>query len=118
MNDERLAILREAAGVMTRSDNRDERANYSSFARQDAIFHDRIMEFAGNELIREMLTFQHTHFHIFRLMFHRRVTEEALGEHQTLLDAFAAHDPDAAENAMRIHIERSRDRLLPAFDEI
>jgi DNA-binding GntR family transcriptional regulator len=118
MNDERLAILREAAGVMMRSDNRDERANYSAFARQDAIFHDRIMEFAGNALIREMLTFQHTHFHIFRLMFHRRVTEEALGEHQTLLDAFAAKDPDAAADAMRIHIERSRDRLLPAFDEI
>ncbi|APO70857.1 GntR family transcriptional regulator protein (plasmid) [Rhizobium gallicum] len=118
MNDERLAILTEAAGVMTRSGNRDERTNYSTFARQDAIFHDRIMEFAGNELIREMLTFQHTHFHIFRLMFHRRVTEEALGEHQTLLDAFAAHDPDAAANAMRIHIEHSRDRLLPAFDEI
>ncbi|WP_455273685.1 GntR family transcriptional regulator [Rhizobium herbae] len=118
MNDERLAILKEAAGVMMRGDIRDERANYSAFARQDAIFHDRIMEFAGNELIREMLTFQHTHFHIFRLMFHRRVTEEALGEHQTLLDAFAAHDPGAAANAMRIHIEHSRDRLLPAFDEI
>ena len=25
-------------------------------------------------------------------------------------------DPDAAANAMRIHIEHSRDRLLPAFD--
>jgi DNA-binding GntR family transcriptional regulator len=116
MDDEKLAVLTEAAGVMTRSDNRDERANYSAFARKDAIFHDRIMEFAGNELIRETLTFQHTHFHIFRLMFHRRVTEEALGEHQRLLDAFAAHDPDAAAKAMRVHIEHSRDRLLPAFD--
>nr|WP_271898432.1 FCD domain-containing protein [Phyllobacterium sp. IY22] len=46
------------------------------------------------------------------------VTEEALGEHQTLPDAFATRDPDAAANAMRIHIELSRDRLLSAFDEI
>lgn len=118
MNADRLAILKDAAGVMSRSDTRDDRASYSAFARQDAIFHDRIMEFAGNELIREMLTFQHTHFHIFRLMFHRRVTEEALGEHQALLDAFAAQDPDAAQQAMRLHIEHSRDRLLPAFDEL
>ncbi|WP_064685934.1 GntR family transcriptional regulator [Rhizobium bangladeshense] len=118
MDNEKLAILTEAAGVMTHSDNRDERANYSAFARKDAIFHDRIMEFAGNELIRETLAFQHTHFHIFRLMFHRRVTEEALGEHQMLLDAFATRDPAAAASAMRIHIEHSRDRLLPAFDEI
>jgi len=118
MDAEKLAVLKEAAGVMTRRKDRDERVNYSAFARQDAIFHDRVMEFAGNELIREMLAFQHTHFHIFRLMFHRRVTEEALGEHQALLDAFAAGDPDAAAAAMRIHIEHSRDRLLPAFDDI
>ncbi len=74
------------------------------------------MAFAGNELIRQTLTFQHTHFHIFRLMFHARVTEEALDEHDAILAALAAADPDAAEKAMRIHIEHSRDRLLPAFD--
>lgn len=116
MDAERLAVLREAAGVMARRDSKDERLHYSTFARQDALFHDRIMEFAGNELIRETLAFQHTHFHIFRLMFHWRVTEEALEEHQALLDAFAAGDPDAAASAMRVHIEHSRDRLLPAFE--
>jgi DNA-binding GntR family transcriptional regulator len=117
MDAEKLLILQETAGVMSRRESQDERANYSAFARQDAIFHDHIMKFAGNELIREMLASQHTHFHIFRLMFHRRVTEEALREHQALLDAFAAGDPDAAAKAMRVHIEHSRDRLLPAFDE-
>lgn len=49
-------------------------------------------------------------------MYHRRVTEDALHEHQALMDAFAAHDPQAAAAAMRTHIERSRDRLLPAFE--
>jgi DNA-binding FadR family transcriptional regulator len=49
-------------------------------------------------------------------MFHWRVTEEALGEHRALLDAFAVADPVAAAEAMRRHIEHSRDRLLPAFD--
>jgi DNA-binding GntR family transcriptional regulator len=44
------------------------------------------------------------------------VTEEALDEHKALLDAFAAGDAKAAAAAMRTHIERSRDRLLPAFD--
>lgn len=116
MDAQKLAVLREAAGVMTRGDDADERLRYSNFARQDGLFHDSIMTFAGNELIRETLAFQHTHFHIFRLMFHRRVTEEALDEHQALLDAFAAGDAKAAAAAMRVHIERSRDRLLPAFD--
>ncbi|SHO66482.1 DNA-binding transcriptional regulator, GntR family [Pseudoxanthobacter soli DSM 19599] len=116
ITDERLAILREAAGVMSRRDGKDERLHYSTFARHDAEFHDKIMDFAGNQLIRETIGFQHTHFHIFRLMFHWRVTEEALDEHQALLDAFAAGDADAASRAMRAHIEHSRDRLLPAFD--
>jgi DNA-binding GntR family transcriptional regulator len=44
------------------------------------------------------------------------VTEEALDEHEALLAAFAAGDASAAEKAMRVHLEHSRDRLLPAFD--
>jgi DNA-binding GntR family transcriptional regulator len=116
MTDDKLAALREAAGVMARGDGKDEHLRYSTFARQDALFHDSIMKCAGNELIREMLTFQHTHYHLFRLMFHRRVTEDALDEHQALLDALAAGKPKAAAKAMREHIEKSRDRLIAAFD--
>jgi DNA-binding GntR family transcriptional regulator len=116
MDEARLNTLIEAAGVMSRREGKDERLRYSNFARQDAIFHDKIMEFAENELIRETLGYQHTHFHIFRLMFHSRVTEEALDEHAAILAAFTQHDPNEAERAMRTHIERSRDRLLPAFD--
>lgn len=116
LDPEKLALLGDAAGVMARREGKDDRARYSNFARLDAAFHDMILAFAGNELIRQTLTFQHTHFHIFRLMFHARVTEEALDEHEAILAAFAARDPDAAETAMRVHIEHSRDRLLPAFD--
>ena len=116
MDKEKLAALQTAAGVMGRREGTDERLRYSTFARQDALFHDKIMEIAGNELIRETLSHQHTHFHIFRLMFHSRVTEEALDEHEALLAAFAAGDAAGAERAMRFHLERSRDRLLPAFE--
>lgn len=116
MDERRLGVLQEVAGVMSRRQGADDRFRYSAFARQDAVFHDRILEFAGNELIRRTLAHQHTHFHIFRLMFHSRVTEEALDEHEALLAAFATADGKAAKRAMREHIERSRDRLLPAFD--
>lgn len=117
LDDTKLAMLREAAGMMARREGKDdERLRYSNFARQDADFHDKILACAENELIRQAIAFQHTHFHIFRLMFHSRVTEEALEEHEAILAAFAAADPAAAEEAMRVHIERSRDRLLLAFD--
>lgn len=118
LNADSVAELTEAAGVMgRRAKAGDERARYSQFARQDAVFHDMIMKVAGNELIRDTLNHQHVHFHIFRLMFHSRVTEEALSEHEAIIGAFEARDADAAEKAMRAHIERSRDRLLPVFDE-
>ena len=116
MDEVKLNTLLEAAGVMSRREGKDDRLRYSNFARQDAIFHDKIMEFSENELIRETLSHQHTHFHIFRLMYHSRVTEEALDEHEAILAAFGRTDPDAAREAMRVHIEHSRDRLLPAFD--
>ncbi len=32
----------------------------------------------------------------------------ALQEHHAILDALAAHDPDAAERAMRTHIHNAR----------
>jgi DNA-binding GntR family transcriptional regulator len=115
MTDAALQELTEAARMMSRAGGADERARYSQFAREDAAFHDRILAVAGNEMIRETLAHQHTHFHIFRLMFHSRVTEEALDEHAAILAAFARRDPDEAAQAMRTHIEQWGGRPLPAF---
>lgn len=116
MDDNRFALLQRLAGVMASNDGADDQLRYSDFARQDADFHDAILETAGNGLIRESLRMQHTHFHIFRLMFHWRVTTEALDEHEALLDAFLKQDAQKARAAMHAHIQNSRTRLLPAFE--
>jgi DNA-binding GntR family transcriptional regulator len=107
--------LTETAEQMRRLDGGRERLKYSGFARLDADLHDQILAIAGNELVRETLAHLHTHFHIFRLMFHARVTEEALTDHESLLVALSTGDEDGAERAMREHIDRSRQRLLLAF---
>jgi DNA-binding GntR family transcriptional regulator len=112
-----LRMLEEAAADMGRGGPPvDRTSRYSRFARADAHFHDEILRIAGNEVIRSTLFNQHVHLHIFRLMFHSRVTQEALEEHENLLAAFRAGDAKAAESAMRTHISRSRDRLLTAFE--
>lgn len=115
ISEEHLGKLRKTAASMATLSNNRQRQSYSGFARLDALFHDQIMEIAGNSLIRNTLAHLHTHFHIFRLMYHARITEEALSEHETLLTAFSAGDDVGAEQAMHAHIERSRERLLEAF---
>jgi DNA-binding GntR family transcriptional regulator len=112
-----LQLLELAAADMENGEAPvDRNTRYSRFARADAHFHDEILKLSGNEVIRNTLFNQHVHLHIFRLMVHGRVTQEALEEHENLLSTFRAGDPDAAFKAMRLHIERSRDRLLSAFE--
>lgn len=112
-----LAMLEAAAADMGHGDAPvDRTSRYSRFARADAHFHDAILQIAGNEVIRNTLFNQHVHLHLFRLMFHTRVTQEALEEHENLLAAFRDRDPPAAESHMRAHIARSRNRLLSAFE--
>jgi DNA-binding GntR family transcriptional regulator len=114
ISEDQMRKLSDAAERMRKLDSR-ERSSSSRFARLDAEFHDKIMEIAGNALIRDTLTHLHTHFHIFRLMFHALVTEAALSEHESVLAALSSRDEIEAERAMRDHIERSHQRLLPAF---
>jgi DNA-binding GntR family transcriptional regulator len=40
---------------------------------------------------------------------------DTVDEHAALVDAIAAGDPGAAEAAMRLHIDKSRERLLRVF---
>lgn len=117
MTPQTLAEVEAAASAMQQGGAPVDRSSrYSRFARADAHFHDTILKIGGNEVMRQALSGQHVHLHIFRLMFHARVASEALEEHDRLIDAFRAGNCDAAAIAMRSHIEQSRDRMLAAFD--
>ena len=117
LTPEALARLETDAADMGRGEPPvDRNSRYSRFARADAQFHDDILAIGGNQVIRQALADQHVHLHIFRLMFHSRVTQEALEEHERLLAAFREGDPEAAHQAMYDHIDRSRARLLLAYE--
>ncbi|WP_197033816.1 GntR family transcriptional regulator [Bradyrhizobium sp. URHD0069] len=85
---------------------------YGQFARKDAEFHQVISTAGGNSLLVDTLARLHSHVHIFRLVFHTRVTSEAIAEHADILTALVAHDGPASEKAMRAHILASRNRIL------
>jgi DNA-binding GntR family transcriptional regulator len=51
----------------------------------------------------------------FRLFYHSRATTEANEEHARIIDALRRRDPEAAADAMRSHIERSKVRFTTFF---
>lgn len=110
MSDEEIRKLSELAANMEPGDTR---TSYDRFADQDSELHDMIAAGSGNRLIQESLARLHAHLHIFRLRFHSEVTVEAYAEHARLVEALAARDAAAAEVAMRAHIEKSYQRIVP-----
>jgi len=113
MSEDSLVDLRELAKSM---DPGASRTSYDKFADQDSELHDLIAFGSGNPIIQESLARLHSHLHIFRLRFHSEVATEAVNEHAKLIAGLAARDPEAAERAMREHIERSYARLEPFAD--
>jgi DNA-binding GntR family transcriptional regulator len=113
MDDQAMAELVALADAMTPGESRQ---SYDKFADQDSELHDLIATGSGNPIIRETLSRLHSHLHIFRLRFHSEVTTEAVNEHADLIAALTARDPDAAEKAMREHIQRSYARVVPFAD--
>jgi DNA-binding GntR family transcriptional regulator len=112
MTDKALIDLCGLALEMNPDQAARSRASYDQFADQDADFHEQIARGSGNDLIAESLARLHIHLHIFRLRFHREVTNEAFAEHALVTRALQQRDPQGAEAAMRAHVEKSYERLV------
>jgi DNA-binding GntR family transcriptional regulator len=114
---EQVSGLRRMLDEMAELVEGDRHVAYGAFGLRDAAFHDLVADSAGNQVVREALARLHTHVHLFRLLYDAEVTFLAMGEHEEVLGAIAARDPDAAAYAMRRHILLSRDRFRRLFDE-
>ena len=108
--------MRQMLDDMARLVQGDRHVAYGAFGLRDAAFHDLVADSAGNQVVREALARLHTHVHLFRLLYDAEVTFLAMNEHEEVLGAIAARDPDAAAYAMRRHILLSRDRFRRLFD--
>ncbi|GAA1573979.1 GntR family transcriptional regulator [Dactylosporangium maewongense] len=114
---EQVAGLRGMLQEMAELERNDGPMAYGAFGLRDAAFHDLIALSAENQVIREALARLHTHVHLFRLHRDIQVTHLAMAEHEEIVAAVAARDPDAAAYAMRRHILRSGERFRRLFDE-
>ena len=108
---EHVAGMRRMLEEMAELAEGDGHLAYGAFGRRDAAFHDLVAQSARQRLVREALARLHTHVHLFRLLYDTQVTYLAMAEHDAVLEAVAARDPDAAAYAMRQHILRSGERF-------
>ena len=83
--------------------------------RGDRLFHERIAEASENSVLQRIVgeLFDERHNPLFeQLGTHFETVRSwtiAIAEHQAIVDAIAAHSPDAAREAMNIHLTRSHD---------
>jgi DNA-binding GntR family transcriptional regulator len=89
---------------------------YRRFVAADALFHQTIVDSAGNEVISAVYASMHAILLQSRLYLNRQSgsarADEVGEEHATILKAFEAGDADAAEAALRHHLEGGKRRLL------
>lgn len=93
-------------------------AGYRAYWKADESFHRRIAEATDNEFLLRAYSSIEGHIQRFRLMVHNDMSgEHTVHEHEAIINAFRAHDPEAARAAMEEHVEgiRLRSSSLTKF---
>lgn len=88
---------------------------YDEYADRDAELHDMIARGSRNTIIQDSLGRLHSHLHIFRMRSSSEVTIEANNEHIAVVEALCRRSGEEAEEAMRLHIRKSYERLVGEF---
>jgi DNA-binding GntR family transcriptional regulator len=103
--------LEQELGSWTSAPEGSRYFDYRELSAHDARFHDRIVALAQNGPLSTAYERLHAHLHLFRLNYRRTIGDEAIREHRAIAAAIVAGEPDAAEQAMRLHLTASHDRL-------
>lgn len=93
-----------------------EQRPYAETLELDFRFHRKLIEVAGNELMRNLMEVIYEFVLAQMAQTTPSVNGNQLGRqlHQEIVAAVKAHDPDAAERAMRLHMLAVFDRLAAA----
>ena len=110
MTDAEIAALKQLLAKHGAQKSVQEGKGYYQEAK-DFDFHFRIVSGAGNARLSEML--MGDLYHLLRIYRYKSSTkpgraQQALHEHEAIVEALAKRDPEAAEQAMRTHLRNAR----------
>jgi DNA-binding GntR family transcriptional regulator len=85
----------------------------------DSDFHSAIGSATRNDFLRDAVQRLHAHLHLYRLYQSTEIVQKTtLREHDLIIRALRRRDSDAAEQAMRKHLEASRARLVDIVQQM
>ena len=111
--DELEAALREAQVQFDVGD-------HSSHYERDVHFHETIINFAENSLLKQVLDSIIDRISVVRRFGQMKAGQHlvtSLSEHQSILHAMRQRDPEKAAGLMRLHMEHSSLRMQELMDE-
>lgn len=83
----------------------------------DVALHDSILKNCQNSRLYSIITNLNTLIHVFRVRVARNKekAKQALSEHEAILNAIKARDPEKAEEIIMEHIEKSKEYIFANF---
>jgi DNA-binding GntR family transcriptional regulator len=117
LTDAQATLLKEELSSVSEAPEETQYESYRAFVDHDARLHQLILTIAGNEMVTRAFVRLHGHLHLYRLAYDGRFGEHSLTEHEHLVEALLTRDPASAEDAMRTHLTRARDRVLAGFEK-
>jgi DNA-binding GntR family transcriptional regulator len=117
-SDDDLANLEQMVALMQADPMGADYDQYRGFAAHDTEFHALVARMSGNPVLGQTLSGLHFHWHLYRLHFETDVGVDTVAEHARIAAAIRARDAAGAAAAMREHLARSQERLVPAVQQI
>ncbi len=94
--------------------------NVEKYAKEDRRFHHFLIKIGGDDLLSNMLETYSVITFSYLVKFRGglvRPPRETLPEHLAIIEAIMKKDPEMAEQAVRLHFKRSREKLVKEFEE-
>ena len=117
--DQILEDIQDSIEVMSRATHEDDYGDYDAFIEGDRQLHLSFIRATKNAHLMEMYTELNVHMHVARAHYINNIenAREAHLEHEAIVEAFKAKDPERVKIELARHITTVRNRILSVLEE-